>query len=528
MNQANLSARRKTLFVIEPIDFSGQEGEYLSADLKQKAVAFSIIWAIVGALFSGFFFLRKPKGPASQLLDRRQAEGRVVHPRSNRSDSQAYASFSAQAPSVRPYRRKPSNEEDPWSTLAAVDTPKSRATPTAIKENPTAKLPPAPRVLTAKLPAPRHTAPPVVKRAAPVTLPPSKKSPPPEAIDRLLYPIISERPDRTNLTSAAGKGQQSLIRLANLEGQYHLGVIIDPSGRALISDALLQDGSLNRVWYNGTQVRAEVVARDPEYGLALIRLPSGQYPALPLAPGPPARGERLVAFGPTTNASVSTQVRAGLGFAAAGFMVEGHLGTGTWGTPLLNDRGELVGVQISSLPNFPGSGIHLAADSSVIYRMSRGYDSGNRAAFDQTQRAVYARLTSLAIASRGQDRQKKGRVIANVGVSQFYLGMDKQEASRWVPSAKKFTTSPGVENWKNSAPPLELVFVNEYLVAVATDYSGFSTETGISMGARIDSRYLSRYFDNFLLLDGLALVPGLDIVINSDGKARQFVVRPAL
>ena len=515
--------------MIEPIDFSGLEDEYLSADLKQKVVAFSILWALVGSLFSGWFFLRKTKGPASEVLDRRKAEGRVVNSRSNRSPSNdGFGGFSFHAPKVRPYKRQPTTEDDEWSNVATLRAPKSPMRSDIVAGKPAAKRRPAPKVLTAKLPEPEHSAAPVVKRAAPVVLPPTKKTPPPEAVDRLLYPIVGERPARSNLTSAAGKAQQSLIRLANLEGQYHLGVIVDESGRALISDALLLDGSLNRVWYNGTLVRTEVIARDPEYGLALIRLPSGSYPAIPLAPGPPARGERLIAFGPTASGSVSTQVRAGLGFAAAGFMVEGHLGTGTWGTPLLNDRGELVGVQIGSLPNFPGSGIHLAADSAVIYRMRRGYDSSNVSAFNQTQRALYARLTSLALESKGQDLQKKGRVIANVGVSQFFLGMNKQEAARWVPSAEKFTVSPGVENWKNSAPPLELVFVNEHLVAVATDFSGFSTETGISMGARIDSRSLSRYFDNFLLLDGLALVPGLDIVIDSEGKARQFVVRPAL
>ena len=106
--------------------------------------------------------------------------------------------------------------------------------------------------------------------------------------------------------------------------------------------------------------------------------------------------------------------------------------------------------------------------------------------------------------------------------------MSPQEAGKWINTPHRRSVAPGVENWVSTAPPMELVFVNGRLVAVATDFSGFSTVTGLSMGARVDRSILNRNFEKFFLVDGLALTPGLDILLDREGKARQFVVRPEL
>jgi hypothetical protein len=320
-----------------------------------------------------------------------------------------------------------------------------------------------------------------------------------------------------------------MIRMVNVDGVYHVGLIVDSSGKALISDSFLQDGSIDRVSINGEMLRTQLLVRDAEYGIALIQLPPGNYgPSIPLAPNPPARGEELLAFGPSPSRCLSTVVKAGVGFGQAGFLVEGYLGSSTWGSPLLNDRGELAGCNFSSLPDFPGSGVHLAADSAAIYRLLRGYDSQDASRYESTLSEAYARLTSLAGETRDEDGTKKGRILAKVGVSQFFIGMSTEEAGQWVSSPNRSSGKPGVENWRSQAPPLELVFVNDRLVAVATDFTGFSTLTGLSMGARVDRQTLSRSFERFLLVDGLALTPGLDILLDRDGKARQFVVRPEL
>lgn len=143
-------------------------------------------------------------------------------------------------------------------------------------------------------------------------------------------------------------------------------------------------------------------------------------------------------------------------------------------------------------------------------------------------REASARLTSLAGESSNKDGTKKGRILAKVGVSQFFIGMSTSQAGGWVSSPSKSTHQFGLEIWRSPAPPLELAFINDRLVAVSTDFSGFSTVTGLSMGARIDSSTLRRSFETFTLVDGLALTPGLDILLDTQGKARQFVVRPEL
>lgn len=515
--------------MIEPIDFSESGNEYLSSDLKQQVLAFSLLWAIVGFAASAWLFLGKKVGPSSHILDRRQAEGRVVESASRgRSSDRHSDGFSSQVPTVRPYIAPGAKEKKKWGHLVKLEAGKNAPAPSlpvaAVKASTPEPVKVAASTEVKKAPAPtlpaRRVATRPEKRPAQV----AKENP-----SRLLYPVTNSRPVRSNLTAVTRKVERSMIKMANLDGLYRVGFVVDSSGKALISDAFLNDGSISRVMVNGAFVRAEVLQRDPEYGMALIQLPPGSYSdTAPLAPGPPTRGEELLAFAPSSSRCLPTTVRAGIGFGQAGFLVEGNLGANTWGTPLFNDRGELVGCNFASLPSFPGSGVHLAADSSAIYRLLRGYDSSNSSSYSSTVGEAYSRLTSLAGESKDKDGVRKGRILAKVGVSQFFIGMSTEEARKWVSSPVRRSVASGVENWTSPAPPLELVFVNDRLVAVATDFTGFSTMTGLSMGARIDSSLLKRSFERYLLVDGLALTPGLDILLDRDGKARQFVVRPEL
>lgn len=511
--------------VIEPIDFSGNDNEYLSSDLKQQVLAFSIIWSVVGFIFSAWLFLGKKVGPASLILDRRQAEGRVVDASSRRSSSSfGTGGFSSSSPRVSPYKA-PERKEQKWSHLAQVGT-QGEGDPTSLPAE-TPKETRKPVLLKAAIDAP-------AARTAHRTLTPMRPTRPREQLandhpDRLLYPVVSGRPEPGHLAAVTRDVERSMVRLVNFEGAYHVGLILDGTGKILVSDSFLQDGSIDRVHWNGNVLKAQLLGRDAEYGIALLALPPGNYgPSIPLAPMPPARGEELLAFGPSPSRCLSTVVRAGVGFSHAGFLVEGYLGSGTWGTPLLNTRGELVGCNFSSLPDFPGSGVHLAADSAAIYRLLRGYQNPDPGAYDGTLTEAYSRLTSLAGETRDEDGTKRGRILARVGVSQFFIGMSRDEAGKWVSSPQRSSARDGVENWRSQAPPVELVFVNDRLVAVATDFTGFSTLTGLSMGARVDRQTLSRSFDRFLLVDGLALTPGLDIMLDREGKASQFVVRPEL
>lgn len=505
--------------MLEPIDFSQRDGEFLSSDFKQKVLAFSILWTILAFALSAWIFLGKKIGPASLILDRRQAEGRVVdgstHGSSQGSDGIFSSSFQ-----VRPYTRSGAQRDSRYSDLVPLKQSDSSRVAARVEPKETPKTPPA--VAKASLPESDTVA------SRPVSVKPPEQVAR-ENLDRLLFPVATRRPERSNLSAVARQVERSMIRMANLEGEYHIGLLFDGGGSALVSDSFLNDGSLNRIWVEGRIERAEVRYRDPEYGIAVISLPPGRYgTGVPLAPVPPLRGEELLAFAPTSTRCLPVHVRAGASFGSAGFLVEGCLGPQTWGTPLFNDRGELIGCQFASLPDFPGSGVHLAADSAALYRVTRGYTSSDTAAYERTRHEAYARLTSLAGENSGEAAAKRGRILAKIGVSQFFIGMSPQEASRWINTPKRRTVSPGVENWVSPAPPMELVFVNERLVAVSTDFSGFSTETGLSMGARVDRGTLMRNFEKFFLVDGLALTPGLDILLDREGKARQFVVRPEL
>ena len=52
----------------ELIDFSTREDEFLDADLKQQALSFAIITAVVGFAFSSWLFLGQRLGPVSVII----------------------------------------------------------------------------------------------------------------------------------------------------------------------------------------------------------------------------------------------------------------------------------------------------------------------------------------------------------------------------------------------------------------------------------------------------------------------------
>lgn len=495
------------------IDFSDQENEFLSSDLKQHALAFSILSGLFGFLLSAWIFLGHRAGPATEILDRRQAEGRVVRGRSHSGDSDYYGGLGHfSAPKIKPRGKiKRTREVPEWKNLTALDK---------IKVSKKKKKPKPKTVVAASVvenPGYRTA------KARPTRIKKKRSLNDRESLSRLLYPRVDERPERSSLTSVEAAVKDSLILVPARGGTYTVGVVLDSSGKALISN--LGAEMVNRVWgYNGSAYQATVLARDPQFGCALIQVRGGNFRTLPLAPAPPSRSEELVGFGPNRRDILSAWCDAGVGFGGAGFLVEGYLGRKTWGSPFFNNRGELTGMHFSSLAGAPGSGIHLACDSSAIYRLIRGYQGMGSPPYATTEREALAAIAQLA--ERASGRGKRGRVVAGAGLSDFELGMTSSEASKWVSSPTKSRPAPGRELWTSPAPPVQLLFVNDRLTTISSSFSGFSTPKGMSVGAAADNHSLSREFERFKLYPLLAVTPGLDLMLGSTGRVEEFVVRP--
>ena len=498
------------------IDFSDREDEFLSADIKQKALAFAIITAVVGFIFSTLLFVNRKVGPASKVLDRREAEGRVVtQARGGGGDSQgAYGGF--RPPRLSRSKSRQNRDEKPvWKDLKTVASLQGVAKKRRSK----------PRKAVAKTDigsSPKYTQRKQVAKAAPVAPTRPKRATPdrPEDLERLLFPLIENRPERIGLRDISSKMASQVFFVEDRRGQYHPGVILDSSGRALVPVGQL--ANLDNIWIGGRQRKATILATDGEFGLSLIRV-GGTFSSVPIAPAPPAAGEKIVGFTSAGRRPLGQIYRSGISFGKAGFFAEGDFG-GSPGAPLFNDRGELVGIHIASLPGTPGPGIHLACDSSVIYRLMRGYRGGGSLTSTVGDAVDGLRNYLTGLESKGEAR--RGRAVPGVGLTSFHLGMSKDDAVKKLSTPDVSEFGGGVVLVKSPAPPVTLFFVGDRLALAGTRHPSFATPEGLAQGAEATPRQLSHDYPDLESFYGLHSVPGLDILVDGSHRITEFVVRP--
>jgi S1-C subfamily serine protease len=126
---------------------------------------------------------------------------------------------------------------------------------------------------------------------------------------------------------------------------------------------------------NGTQLEARVVYVDPELDIALAKTPGENFPHLPLAEAATVRqGESVLAIGNPGDAmlfSVTKGIVSAVGrFDAAGpgtwIQTDAPINPGNSGGPLLNARGEVIGINSQKLIKKNVTGIGFALSASEL------------------------------------------------------------------------------------------------------------------------------------------------------------------
>jgi Do/DeqQ family serine protease len=144
------------------------------------------------------------------------------------------------------------------------------------------------------------------------------------------------------------------------------GVIVDARlGHVLTNHHVIDKAEEIRVTLSdGRELRAELLGADPETDIALLQIPAVDLSALPLADSSELRvGDFVVAIGSPfgLNQTVTSGIVSGLGRSGLG--IEGYenfiqtdasINPGNSGGPLVNLRGELVGINTAILA--PGGG----------------------------------------------------------------------------------------------------------------------------------------------------------------------------
>ena len=140
---------------------------------------------------------------------------------------------------------------------------------------------------------------------------------------------------------------------------------------------------------NGTQLEAKIVYVDPDLDIALAKTPGEGFPHLPLAEAATVRqGENVLAIGNPGDAmlfSVTKGIVSAVGrFDAAGpgtwIQTDAPINPGNSGGPLLNSRGEVIGINSQKLikKNVTGIGFALSA-SDLLAVLRHFYPVGSNA-----------------------------------------------------------------------------------------------------------------------------------------------------
>lgn len=163
----------------------------------------------------------------------------------------------------------------------------------------------------------------------------------------------------------------AVVTLGSRQGGSGSGTIISPEGLVLTNDHVVRGsgGQVSVFTASGEQYLAQVIATDPTNDLALVRInSSGRFPTVPLAsPAGIQVGQKVYAIGSPFGLSGTFTTGILSRIAENGdLQTDAAINPGNSGGPLLNSRGELIGVNKAILsPSRGNIGIGFATSALI-------------------------------------------------------------------------------------------------------------------------------------------------------------------
>ena len=179
-----------------------------------------------------------------------------------------------------------------------------------------------------------------------------------------------------SITSAVAKVSPSVVYIVAEYGNWHssgTGMFITTDGYILTNEHVVSEGyhaTINLP--DGRNVEAEIVYRDSRLDIAILKCAGGNYPIVTLGSSiEPILGEDVVALGFPSAAQLGDSVSLSKGIISAFRTIDGvkyiqtdaSLNPGSSGGPLVNVRGEVIGMNSWKLTESEGISFAIALNS---------------------------------------------------------------------------------------------------------------------------------------------------------------------
>ena len=270
----------------------------------------------------------------------------------------------------------------PTRTPTATPAPTPSPTPTpTITPSPTPTHTPAPTLTPTPTPTPTHT---------PTPVPTSTPIPTPTQVASLSIADVVE------------SARDCVVRVVGPSGAGS-GFVVHADGYILTNDHVIAGpGQLTVFFDHGARLIPQVIASDPARDIALLKVESSrQLTALPLATEA-REGEEVVAIGYPLDLEGGMSVTQGIVSAFRSYggvdyvQTDAATNKGSSGGPLLNRRGEVVGMSSRALLDAEGIGFAIRYDmlsSRLALMMSDSWSGVALPARAQTSGSTQARET---------------------------------------------------------------------------------------------------------------------------------------
>lgn len=238
-------------------------------------------------------------------------------------------------------------------------------------------------------------------------------------------------------------------------------------------------GTLGGQSFSGT-----LIASDSDLDLALLSYSGPAATPVPLCPEGSTAGDILVCGDPGAGGSM-LEVRS-RGSVTPGIGFYGWTGSELGGAPLINDRGELVALALPR-PGWQGVSWNLALSSAQIqaFLASRPRPGGSPPPPMEAWRASW-QSRILPTPERSGSLRSNARIVPGQAIGNYPLGITAEILQKELGPGEVLEKHGAYERRQYSAPRLTFTLVNGSAVAIETDYSFYSLESGQSVNSPLD------------------------------------------